>query len=89
MLYRRVAGNPIYQACVEVFFYTDGPDEYRLAETPTISPGTGRSIASKRRPEWMGSWPGWVMGELLESPGEQQTEIALHTSSGNERPTRT
>lgn len=38
--------------------------------------GTGRSIAPKRRPTWIGSWFKWVLGELLESPGEQQTDIA-------------
>ena len=30
----------------------------------------------KRRPTWIGSWLRWVLDELLESPGEQQTEIA-------------
>jgi hypothetical protein len=68
-----VAGNPVYQACVEAFYYTDG---YEPGETTTVSMGTGRSIVSKRRPTWIGSWLQWVLGELLESPGEQQTEIA-------------
>ena len=71
-----VAGNPVYQACVEAFYYTDGTNEYRPAETTTVSLGTGRFIANKERPTWIWSWLGWVLGELLESPGEQQTEIA-------------
>jgi len=71
-----VAGNPVYQACVEAFFYTDTTNGYKPAETTTVSLGTGRSIAPKRRPTWIGSWLQWVLGELLESPGEQQTEIA-------------
>jgi len=70
-----VAGNPVYQACVEAFFYTDTANGYEPAETTTVSLGTGRSIAPKRRPTWIGSWLQWVLGELLESPGEQQTEI--------------
>ncbi len=68
-----VAGNPVYQACVEAFYYTGG--EYKPEETTTVSLGTGRSIATKRRPAWILPWLEWVLGELLESPGEQQTEI--------------
>jgi patatin-like phospholipase/acyl hydrolase len=71
-----VAGNPVYQACVEAFFYTDGSNGYTPEETTTVSMGTGRSIVPKRRPTWIGSWLQWVLDELLESPGEQQTEIA-------------
>ena len=67
------AGNPVYQACVEAFYYADG---YRPGETTTVSMGTGRSIVPKRRPTWIWSWLQWILGELLESPGEQQTEIA-------------
>jgi hypothetical protein len=71
-----VAGNPVYQACVEAFYYTDGTNAYIPGETTTVSIGTGRSIAPKQLPTWIGSWLRWVLGELLESPGEQQTEIA-------------
>jgi hypothetical protein len=70
-----VAGNPVYQACVEAFFYTDGANGYEPGETTTVSMGTGRSIVPKRSPTWIGSWLEWILGELLESPGEQQTEI--------------
>jgi hypothetical protein len=72
-----VAGNPVYQACVEAFYYTDDANGYKPGETTTVSMGTGRSIVpKKRRPRWIWSWLQWVLGELLESPGEQQTEIA-------------
>ncbi len=71
-----VAGNPAYQACVEAFYYTDGENGYEPGETTVVSMGTGRSIVPKQRPTWIWSWLGWVLGELLESPGEQQTEIA-------------
>jgi hypothetical protein len=66
-----VAGNPVYQACVEAFYYTG---EYQAEETTIISLGTGRFIEG-RRPTWIGSWLSWVLGELLHSPGEQQTEL--------------
>jgi len=71
-----VAGNPVYQACVEAFYYTDDANGYIPGETTTVSMGTGRSIVPKRRPTWIWSWLQWILGELLESPGEQQTEIA-------------
>lgn len=67
-----VAGNPVYQACVEAFHYSDG---YRPEETTVVSLGTGRFL-DKRRPTWIWPWLRWTLGELLESPGEQQTEIA-------------
>ena len=66
-----VAGNPVYQACVEAFYYTG---EYRPEQTTVVSLGTGRFV-SRRRPTWLWSWLEWVLGELLRSPGEQQTEI--------------
>jgi len=71
-----VAGNPVYQACVEAFYYTDDANGYEPGETTTVSMGTGRSIGAKRHPTWIWPWLQWVLGELLESPGEQQTEIA-------------
>jgi hypothetical protein len=66
-----VAGNPVYQACVEAFFYSEG---YTPEETTVISLGTGRYIR-KANPTWIGSWLQWILNELLRSPGEQQTEI--------------
>lgn len=66
-----VTGNPVYQACVEAFYYT--PD-YTPAETITVSLGTGR-FKKRRQPRWIGAWLEWVLAELLASPGEQQTEI--------------
>jgi patatin-like phospholipase/acyl hydrolase len=66
-----VTGNPVYQACIEAFEFT--PD-YKPEETITVSLGTGR-FKSRKEPRWIGAWLEWVMAELLESPGEQQTEI--------------
>ena len=66
-----VTGNPVYQACVEAFYYTA---DYTPEETITVSLGTGR-FPYRKKPRWIGAWLEWVLNELLESPGEQQTEI--------------
>jgi predicted acylesterase/phospholipase RssA len=66
-----VAGNPVYQACVEAFHYTDG---YEPANTVVVSMGTGQ-LLKRPPPTWLYSWLGWVLAELLRSPGEQQTEL--------------
>lgn len=66
-----VAGNPVYQACVEAFEYTGA---YRPEDTLVVSLGTGRFL-ERRRPSWLWPWIQWVLSELLRSPGEQQTEL--------------
>jgi predicted acylesterase/phospholipase RssA len=66
-----VAGNPVYQACVEAFEYTGA---YRPEDTIVVSLGTGRFL-DRRRPSWLWPWVQWVLSELLRSPGEQQTEL--------------
>ena len=66
-----VTGNPVYQTCIEAFEYTS---DYKPEETITVSLGTGR-FKNRKIPRWIGSWLQWILAELLESPGEQQTEI--------------
>ena len=66
-----VAGNPVYQACVEAFEYATG---YDPADTIVVSLGTGR-WSRRARPAWLGAWLGWLLSELLRSPAEQQTEL--------------
>jgi predicted acylesterase/phospholipase RssA len=66
-----VAGNPVYQACVEAFEYATG---YAPADTIVVSLGTGR-WSRRARPGWLGAWLGWLLSELLRSPAEQQTEL--------------
>ena len=66
-----VAGNPVYQACVEAFEYTGA---YQPGSTVVVSLGTGRFL-DRRRPTWLGSWLQWILAELFRSPGEQQTEL--------------
>ena len=66
-----VAGNPVYQACVEAFHYTN---VYQPADTLIVSLGTGK-LLEHQRPTWLWSWLGWLLSELLRSPAEQQTEL--------------
>ena len=66
-----VAGNPVYQACVEAFLYSRG---FEPAATVVVSLGTGQFF-DRPRPTWLYSWLGWILAELLRSPGEQQTEL--------------
>jgi predicted acylesterase/phospholipase RssA len=66
-----VAGNPVYQACVEAFTFTN---RYEPASTMVVSLGTGR-FADRSRPAWLWPWIGWLLSELLRSPAEQQTEL--------------
>ncbi len=66
-----VAGNPVYQACVEAFEYTDA---YRPDDTVVVSLGTGK-LLGRERPGWLWPWVGWLLAELLRSPAEQQTEL--------------
>ena len=66
-----VAGNPVYQACVEAFDYTH---DYEPGDTIVVSLGTGRYL-ERSRPTWLWGWLGWLLSELLRSPAEQQTEL--------------
>lgn len=66
-----VTGNPVYQACVEAFCYSEG---YRPEETTVISFGTGR-FPGKSDPHSITQWLTWVLDAMLHSPEEQQTEI--------------
>jgi patatin-like phospholipase/acyl hydrolase len=73
-----VTGNPVYQACVEAFAYSQG---YRPEETTIISFGTGRA-GEKADPHSILDWLGWVTDTMLHAPQEQQSEIvARHYSS--------
>jgi uncharacterized protein len=67
-----VTGNPVYQACVEAFYYTG---EYKPEETTVVSLGTGRFPRQAKAPGTLWGWLQWILGELLQSPEEQQTDI--------------
>ncbi len=66
-----VTGNPVYQACVEAFYYSEG---YDPEETTVVSLGTGR-YAARSNPNWIVPWLNWILGALLHSPAEQQTGL--------------
>ena len=66
-----VTGNPVYQACVEAFRYSEG---YLPEETTVVTFGTGR-YNGRQNPHGLMGWLDWVLDELLRSPEEQQTEI--------------
>jgi patatin-like phospholipase/acyl hydrolase len=77
-----VAGNPAYQACVEAFDYTgernpDGTEapKYRPDETILVSLGTGRFLQQDAHPNSILGWVKWLIGELLDSASEQQTDV--------------
>jgi uncharacterized protein len=68
-----IAGNPIYQACVEAFYYSE-PGKYNPADTIVVSLGTGHT-PTPAAPHNLLEWVGWIVGELLMLPAEQQTQI--------------
>ena len=69
------AGNPLYQACVEAFYYTP-TGVYVPADTSVISLGTGH-FPPAAAPTNLVEWVAWVVGELLHLPADQQTELVL------------
>jgi patatin-like phospholipase/acyl hydrolase len=70
-----IAGNPVYQACVEAFYYTT-PGSYVPAETLVVSLGTGYGPTAAT-PHNLVNWVEWVVGELLAIPADQQTQLVL------------
>lgn len=65
-------GNPVYVACVEAFDYMEG---YTPEETIVVSLGTGRFAQPVKTPRFLWTWLQWIFRELMQSPGEQQTEL--------------
>jgi patatin-like phospholipase/acyl hydrolase len=66
-----VTGNPVYQACVEAFYY----DDFTPADTRVISLGTGYFPPDGKVPQGLLGWLQWTVGALLDAPEEQQTEL--------------
>ncbi len=67
-----VAGNPVYQACVEAFDYSEG---YVIADTRVVSLGCGFVKGGKNIPGNLVQWIRWTIGELLDAPSQQQTQL--------------
>ncbi|BCX03452.1 MAG: patatin [Candidatus Roseilinea sp.] len=68
-----IAGNPCYQACVEAFHYMPA-GKYPLAETTVVSLGTG-FYKAQYNPSNLIAWVQWIIGELLDEPAAQQTQL--------------
>lgn len=67
-----VTGNPVYQACVEAFYY----DDFAPAGTNVISLGTGYFFPPETRtPTGLLGWLNWTVNALLDAPEKQQTEL--------------
>jgi len=68
-----IAGNPCYQACVEAFHYMP-EGKYPIAETTVVSLGTG-FYKTHYDPSNLIAWVQWIVGELLDEPAAQQTQL--------------
>ena len=66
-----VTGNPVYQACVEAFYY----DNFTPVETSIVSLGTGSFPADGKTPSGLLGWLNWTVDALLDAPEDQQTEL--------------
>jgi hypothetical protein len=66
-----VTGNPVYQACVEAFYY----DNFTPDDTRVVSLGTGYFPAGDPTHSGLLGWLQWTVGALLDAPEEQQPEI--------------
>jgi patatin-like phospholipase/acyl hydrolase len=66
-----VTGNPVYQACVEAFYY----DDFTTQDTKVVSLGTGYFPPDGKVPKGLLGWLEWTVGALLDAPEEQQTEL--------------
>lgn len=69
-----IAGNPCYQMCVEAFDYS-APGAYMPASSNVIALGTGFYDAPRGRPGSLIGWLRFVLGQLLNEPSEQQTQL--------------
>jgi patatin-like phospholipase/acyl hydrolase len=66
-----IAANPVYQACVEAFYY----DTFVPEETLVVSLGTGYFPGSSDPPSGLLATISWVVDTLLSSSEGEQLEI--------------
>jgi patatin-like phospholipase/acyl hydrolase len=66
-----IAGNPVYQACVEAFYY----DDFQPSDTRVVSLGTGYFPPGNKVPVGLLGWLQWTVSALMDAPEDQQTEI--------------
>jgi hypothetical protein len=60
---------------VEAFYFTP-PGTYIPADTLVVSLGTGYT-PTPAAPHNLINWVGWIVGELLAIPAEQQTQLVF------------
>ncbi len=73
-----VTGNPVYQTCVEAFYY----DTFTPGDTLVVSLGTGFFPPGNAVPTGLLGWLEWTVGALLDAPEDQQPEIVRRTWPG-------
>jgi uncharacterized protein len=66
-----VTGDPVYQACVEAFYF----DDFEVGDTRVISLGTGFFPTGNTVPSGLLGWLEWTVGALLDAPDEQQPKL--------------
>jgi len=66
-----VTGDPVYQACVEAFYY----DVFTPAETMVVSLGTGYFPTGNTVPKGPIEWLEWTVNALLDAPEDQQPQL--------------
>jgi uncharacterized protein len=66
-----VTGDPVYQACVEAFYY----DDFTAGDTRVVSLGTGFFPQGNTVPKGLVGWVEWTVDALLDAPEEQQPEL--------------
>jgi uncharacterized protein len=66
-----VTGNPVYQACVEAFYY----DDFTPGDTQVVSLGTGFFPTGNTVPTGFLGWLSWTVDALLDAPEDQQSEL--------------
>jgi patatin-like phospholipase/acyl hydrolase len=66
-----VTGDPVYQACVEAFYY----DDFTPTDTRVVSLGTGFFPSGNTVPKGLVGWVEWTVNTLLDAPEEQQPEL--------------
>jgi len=74
-----VTGNPVYQACVEAFYYDD---YFALQNTRVVSLGTGFFPMGEATPEGLMGWLDWTVQALVDAPEDQQTRLVARHFPG-------
>jgi hypothetical protein len=66
-----VTGNPVYQACVEAFYY----DDFSPSDALVVSLGTGYYPPGNIVPRGFLGWLEWTVDTLLDAPADEQPAL--------------